>query len=59
MAEIENLKVAVRVRPFNNREITRKAKMIIDMSGNSTTIRHPNDPKDARDKSHRAFFLRR
>jgi len=51
MAEIENLKVAVRVRPFNNREVGRKAKMIIDMSGNSTTIRHPNDPKDSRNSA--------
>ena len=48
MAEVENLKVAVRVRPFNNREIGRKAKMIIDMNGNSTSIKHPNDPKDAK-----------
>jgi hypothetical protein len=48
MAEVENLKVAVRVRPFNNRETGRKAKMIIDMSGNSTSIKHPNDPKDAK-----------
>jgi hypothetical protein len=48
MAEIENLKVAVRVRPFNNREIGRKAKMIIEMNGNSTAIKHPNDPKDSK-----------
>ena len=48
MAEIENLKVAVRVRPFNNREIGRKAKMIIEMNGQSTAIKHPNDPKDAK-----------
>ena len=48
MAEVENLKVAVRVRPFNNREIGRKAKLIIDMNGQSTVIKHPNDPKDAK-----------
>ena len=48
MAEVENLKVAVRVRPFNNRETGRKAKMIIDMNGQTTIIKHPNDPKDAK-----------
>ena len=33
--EIENIKVAVRVRPFNKREIARNAKRIIDVNGNS------------------------
>ena len=41
--EIENLKVAVRVRPFNNREKQRKAKLIVEMSGNSTKITNPAD----------------
>ena len=38
---MENVKVAVRVRPFNDREKERKAKCIISMKGNSTTIRNP------------------
>lgn len=41
--EEENLKVAVRVRPFNKREKQRKAKLIIDMNGNSTRITNPED----------------
>ena len=47
MAEEENVKVAVRVRPFNKREIGRNAKMIIEMNGNSTTITDPenNEPR--------------
>ncbi len=46
--EEENLKVAVRVRPFNQREKDRNAKMIIDMKGQVTTIQNPNtgDTKD-------------
>ena len=45
--EEENVKVAVRVRPFNKREIARNAKMIIGMNGNSTTITDPenNEPR--------------
>ena len=41
--EIENIKVAVRVRPFNKREIARNAKRIIDVNGNSTKITNPDD----------------
>ena len=41
MAEEENVKVAVRVRPFNSREKGRNAKLIIQMSGNSTKIENP------------------
>lgn len=33
---MSSVKVAVRVRPFNNREITRECKCIIDMCGNTT-----------------------
>ena len=35
------VKVAVRVRPFNSRESARGAKLIIDMNGNTTTIADP------------------
>ncbi|XP_052677325.1 kinesin-like protein KIF28P [Crassostrea angulata] len=41
----ENVKVAVRVRPFNDREKQRKATLIIDMKGNSTYIKNPEDLK--------------
>ena len=43
MAEEVNVMVAVRVRPFNKREIGRNAKCIIHMNGNSTTITNPDD----------------
>lgn len=42
----EAVKVAVRVRPFNQREIDRKSKLIIKMRGNTTTITDPEDGKE-------------
>uniref|UniRef100_A0A7E4V2Q9 Kinesin-like protein n=1 Tax=Panagrellus redivivus TaxID=6233 RepID=A0A7E4V2Q9_PANRE len=43
----ENVVVAVRVRPFNDREKQRNAQLIIDMpDGKSTSIRDPNASKD-------------
>ena len=44
----ENLKVAVRVRPFNKREIGRNAKLIVGMHGPQTTITNPNDPNEVK-----------
>ncbi|XP_038672586.1 kinesin-like protein KIF1A isoform X14 [Scyliorhinus canicula] len=41
-----SVKVAVRVRPFNSREIGRDSKCIIQMSGNTTTIVNPKQPKE-------------
>ena len=41
--EEENVKVAVRVRPFNKREIGRNARNIIEMRGKTTTITDPAD----------------
>ena len=41
--EEENVKVAVRVRPFNKREVGRNARLIIDMKGNQTIIKNPGD----------------
>ncbi|RWS15771.1 kinesin-like protein unc-104 [Dinothrombium tinctorium] len=38
---MSSVKVAVRVRPFNNREITYNSKCVISMSGQSTTIYNP------------------
>ncbi|KAH9487863.1 Kinesin-like protein kif28p [Bulinus truncatus] len=37
----DNVKVAVRVRPFNAREKARSAQLIISMNGNQTTITDP------------------
>ncbi|XP_068277356.1 kinesin-like protein KIF1A isoform X12 [Nyctibius grandis] len=41
-----SVKVAVRVRPFNSREMSRESKCIIQMSGNTTTILNPKQPKE-------------
>uniref|UniRef100_A0A8C6M7C1 plus-end-directed kinesin ATPase n=1 Tax=Nothobranchius furzeri TaxID=105023 RepID=A0A8C6M7C1_NOTFU len=41
-----SVKVAVRVRPFNSREIGKESKCIIQMSGNTTTILNPKLPKE-------------
>nr|XP_039259783.1 kinesin-like protein KIF28P isoform X1 [Styela clava] len=38
----ENVKVAVRVRPFNQREIDANSKCVIQMDGGSTTITNPH-----------------
>ncbi|XP_050299127.1 kinesin-like protein unc-104 isoform X2 [Anthonomus grandis grandis] len=49
---MSSVKVAVRVRPFNNREISRECKCIIKMGGNTTTIVNPKaDSKDSAIKS--------
>uniref|UniRef100_A0A3Q2Q685 Kinesin family member 1C n=1 Tax=Fundulus heteroclitus TaxID=8078 RepID=A0A3Q2Q685_FUNHE len=39
-----SVKVAVRVRPFNSRELGRNAKCVIQMQGNSTCISNPKQP---------------
>ncbi|XP_043097342.1 kinesin-like protein KIF1A isoform X13 [Puntigrus tetrazona] len=41
-----SVKVAVRVRPFNSREMSKESKCIIQMSGNTTTIINPKAPKE-------------
>ncbi|XP_039310388.1 kinesin-like protein unc-104 isoform X11 [Solenopsis invicta] len=38
---MSSVKVAVRVRPFNYREITRQAQCIIEMTGSTTSITNP------------------
>lgn len=40
MAE-ENLKVAVRVRPFNQREKDANSKLVVAMTGNQTILTNP------------------
>ncbi|XP_062573408.1 kinesin-like protein KIF28 isoform X5 [Saccostrea cucullata] len=42
----ESVKVAVRVRPFNQREKDRQAKLIIKMQGQMTTITNPETPNE-------------
>src|SRR2546423_1883707 len=41
----DNIKVAVRVRPFNDREKQRKATQVIDMQDPTTYIRDPQNMK--------------
>ncbi|XP_018789010.1 PREDICTED: kinesin-like protein unc-104 isoform X10 [Bactrocera latifrons] len=41
---MSSVKVAVRVRPFNSREIGRESKCIIQMSGATTAITNPKVP---------------
>nr|XP_046253874.1 kinesin-like protein KIF1B isoform X9 [Scatophagus argus] len=41
-----SVKVAVRVRPFNSREMSKESKCIIQMQGNTTTISNPKAPKE-------------
>ncbi|KAL3320977.1 hypothetical protein Ciccas_000337 [Cichlidogyrus casuarinus] len=45
MAE-ENLKVAVRVRPFNQREKDRNARLIVKMDGGTTHLENPEKSSD-------------
>lgn len=42
----ENVKVAVRVRPFNAREKQRNAKCIIEMHDQTTILFHPSLPSE-------------
>lgn len=51
-AQEENIKVAVRVRPFNKRETERKSKLIVDMQGTQTVIKSLSDAN----KSHTFAF---
>ncbi len=46
---MSSVKVAVRVRPFNNRETTRDCGCIIEMSGATTVITNPKLPQGAKD----------
>ncbi|KAF4547622.1 Kinesin heavy chain-like protein 2 [Elsinoe fawcettii] len=47
-----NIKVVVRVRPFNNRELDRKSKCIVEMKGNQTIlVPAPSDPKSKANKA--------
>jgi kinesin family member 1 len=53
---MSSVKVAVRVRPFNTREINREAKCIIEMAGNMTAITNPKVPPGTADATKRFNF---
>ncbi|KAF7545698.1 hypothetical protein G7Z17_g8984 [Cylindrodendrum hubeiense] len=53
-----NIKVVVRVRPFNGREIDRGAKQIISMKGNQTVLTTP-EHKGVKDNTPKAFAFDR
>ncbi|KAI4862053.1 kinesin heavy chain [Hypoxylon rubiginosum] len=54
-----NIKVVVRCRPFNNREIDRGAKCIVEMKNNQTVLTPPSDashgPKGSKDTAAKTF----
>jgi hypothetical protein len=41
--------VAVRVRPFNQREIDLNSKLVVSMNGGTTTLIHLEDEKKTKD----------
>lgn len=53
---MSSVKVAVRVRPFNTREINRESKCIIEMAGNMTAITNPKLPPGTADATKRFNF---
>nr|XP_017024626.1 kinesin-like protein unc-104 isoform X3 [Drosophila kikkawai] len=53
---MSSVKVAVRVRPFNSREISRESKCIIEMSGATTAITNPKVPPNTSDSVKRFNF---
>ena len=54
MVEAESVQVAVRVRPFNQREIDMGAKCCVDMKNNQTIIQDLSNP-DGRDGGEKVF----
>lgn len=42
----ENLKVAVRVRPFNQREKDANSKLVVSMTGNQTILINPKTKEE-------------
>ncbi|XP_070491501.1 kinesin-like protein unc-104 isoform X2 [Chironomus tepperi] len=53
---MSSVKVAVRVRPFNSREISRDSKCIIEMYDNTTAITNPKVPPGSSDATKRFNF---
>ncbi|XP_040578611.1 kinesin-like protein unc-104 isoform X3 [Lepeophtheirus salmonis] len=48
---MSSVKVAVRVRPFNNRELSKDSSNIIDMKGSQTIITNPKIPFGSKDST--------
>ncbi|XP_020283814.1 kinesin-like protein unc-104 isoform X7 [Pseudomyrmex gracilis] len=46
---MSSVKVAVRVRPFNHREVSRQAQCIIEMNGSTTSIVNPKATPGSKD----------
>ncbi|XP_033253591.1 kinesin-like protein unc-104 isoform X2 [Drosophila miranda] len=53
---MSSVKVAVRVRPFNSREIGRESKCIIEMTGATTAITNPKVPPNTSEAVKRFNF---
>ncbi|XP_053965544.1 kinesin-like protein unc-104 isoform X2 [Anastrepha ludens] len=53
---MSSVKVAVRVRPFNSREIGRESKCIIEMTGATTAITNPKVPPNSSEAIKRFNF---
>ncbi|XP_064536098.1 kinesin-like protein unc-104 [Drosophila montana] len=53
---MSSVKVAVRVRPFNSREIARESKCIIEMNGATTAITNPKVPPNTSESIKRFNF---
>ncbi|XP_052059373.1 kinesin-like protein KIF16B [Mytilus californianus] len=53
-----SVKVAVRVRPFNNREIDLDSKFIVSMNGGKTTITNPKIPERNAEGGHAKDAMR-
>ncbi|XP_067626490.1 kinesin-like protein unc-104 isoform X8 [Eurosta solidaginis] len=53
---MSSVKVAVRVRPFNSREIGRESKCIIEMAGATTAITNPKVPPNSSEAIKRFNF---
>ncbi|XP_017483993.1 PREDICTED: kinesin-like protein unc-104 isoform X12 [Rhagoletis zephyria] len=53
---MSSVKVAVRVRPFNSREIGRESKCIIEMNGATTAITNPKVPPNSSEAIKRFNF---
>lgn len=53
---MSSVKVAVRVRPFNSREISRESSCIIEMTGATTAITNPKVPPNSNESIKRFNF---
>ncbi|RMZ87452.1 hypothetical protein DV736_g5323, partial [Chaetothyriales sp. CBS 134916] len=51
-----NVKVVVRVRPFNNREKDRNATSVVDMQGAQTILRPPPDIEHSKGRASKAVY---